>query len=71
MQLLLVIAPGVLGRDAQHSTSEGSDSIVDSIRPNVLLVIIDSLRRDRLGVHGHHRPTSPKIDALARTGVIN
>ena len=71
MRLLLVIALAVVRCDAQPSTPEDSDSTVDSIRPDVLLVMIDSLRRDRLGVHGHQRPTSPKIDALARTGVIH
>lgn len=39
-------------------------------RPNLLLVSIDTLRADRLGVYGHTRPTSPFLDAtLGATGV--
>ena len=37
---------------------------------SVLLVTIDTLRADHLGVYGYSRPTSPRIDALARQGVV-
>jgi len=36
---------------------------------NVLLVIIDTLRTDRVGVYGSPRPTTPAIDAVAARGV--
>ena len=39
-------------------------------RPSIVLVILDSLRSDRLGVYGHDRPTSPRIDAFARESVL-
>ncbi len=39
-------------------------------RPNVLLVVLDTLRADRLGCYGYARPTSPRIDAIAREGVL-
>ncbi|MDH3519842.1 MAG: sulfatase-like hydrolase/transferase [Myxococcales bacterium] len=35
---------------------------------NVLFVLIDTLRADRLGAYGYERPTSPGIDYLAATG---
>jgi arylsulfatase A-like enzyme len=35
-------------------------------RPNVVLISLDTLRADRLGIYGYHRPTSPHIDAWAR-----
>jgi len=41
-----------------------------AVRPNVLLIIVDTLRADRLGCYGHDRPTTPNIDALAASGVI-
>lgn len=31
-------------------------------KPNILLVILDTLRRDRLSLYGHERPTSPALD---------
>ncbi len=36
---------------------------------NVLLVVVDTLRADRLSLYGYHRPTSPNLDAFARDGV--
>jgi len=39
-------------------------------RPNLLLVVVDTLRADRLGCYGHARPTSPRLDALAAQGVL-
>jgi len=35
---------------------------------NVLFVLIDTLRADRLGAYGYERPTSPGIDYLAASG---
>ncbi len=37
--------------------------------PNVLFILVDTLRADALGCYGYHRPTSPHIDALAARGV--
>ena len=37
---------------------------------NVLLVTIDTLRADHLGIYGYKRPTSPRIDALGRAGTV-
>ncbi len=37
---------------------------------NVLLITIDTLRADHLGVYGYRHRTSPRIDALARRGVV-
>ncbi|MCC7011201.1 MAG: sulfatase [Planctomycetes bacterium] len=37
---------------------------------HVLLIVVDTLRADHLGVMGYTRPTSPNIDALARGGVL-
>ncbi|HWP65704.1 MAG TPA: sulfatase [Candidatus Limnocylindria bacterium] len=38
--------------------------------PRALVYLVDTLRRDRLGIYGYHRPTSPRIDALARECAI-
>ncbi|MBW1877583.1 MAG: sulfatase-like hydrolase/transferase, partial [Deltaproteobacteria bacterium] len=37
-------------------------------RPNVVLVVIDTLRADHLGAWGYDRPTSPELDRLAASG---
>ncbi len=36
---------------------------------NVLFILIDTLRADRLGAYGHPRDTSPTIDRLAGSGL--
>jgi len=39
-------------------------------RPNIVLIIIDTLRADHLGCYGYPRGTSPAIDSLAAHGVL-
>jgi len=39
-------------------------------QPDVLLVVLDTLRADRLSCYGYPRPTSPHIDAFAADGVL-
>ena len=37
--------------------------------PNILLISVDTLRADHLGVYGYDRPTSPSIDTRISPGV--
>jgi len=37
---------------------------------NIVLMVVDTLRPDRLGCYGYDRPTSPHLDALADGGVV-
>ncbi len=39
-------------------------------RPDIVLVVYDTARADHLGIYGHDRPTSPRLDALARDGMV-
>jgi arylsulfatase A-like enzyme len=36
----------------------------------ILLVSIDTLRRDHVGAYGYKKPTTPRLDALAREGLF-
>jgi arylsulfatase A-like enzyme len=38
-------------------------------RPNIFVILLDTLRADHLQCYGYHRSTSPNIDSLAREGV--
>jgi arylsulfatase A-like enzyme len=38
--------------------------------PNVLLIVVDTLRSDHLGSYGYKRNTSPNIDQLAKDGIL-
>jgi arylsulfatase A-like enzyme len=60
--------PAADGGSAPASREAGSAS--DSGPPGVLLVSIDTLRRDRLGCYGSPRRVTPEIDALARAGLV-
>jgi len=38
--------------------------------PNVVLIVVDTLRADHLGIYGYQRDTSPNLDALARESFL-
>jgi arylsulfatase A-like enzyme len=38
--------------------------------PNVLLIVLDTLRADRLSTYGYARPTTPFLDEYAQRGVL-
>src|SRR5437660_6853905 len=38
--------------------------------PNVLVIVVDTLRADHMSGCGYARPTTPRIDQLARQGVL-
>ena len=61
---LVLLAVGALGcAPADPTPGLGSET-------NVIFVVIDTLRADRLGVYGHDVPTSPNLDAFARESVV-
>ncbi len=66
---LLACGPGEVEPESPAQSRPAPPSSV-SAPPNVLLVTVDTLRHDRLGFAGHHRNTSPSIDALASESVV-
>ncbi len=56
------------GRDA--GPGPGETALGAGNRLNVLLITIDTLRPDHMGVYGYDRDTTPRIDGLARRGVV-
>ncbi len=49
----------------------GSGEAPKAPYPNVVLVVLDTLRADRLQLYGYERPTTPRLDAWAeRRGVV-
>jgi arylsulfatase A-like enzyme len=45
-------------------------TVAADTRPDVLLVVVDTLRSDRLSTYGCERRTSPGLDTLAAGGVV-
>ncbi len=39
-------------------------------RPDILLVVVDTFRADHASCYGYSRPTTPRLDSLAREGVL-
>ena len=48
----------------------GSDLAEVSPARNVVIVVVDALRADRLGCHGSEAGLTPEIDTLAETGLV-
>ncbi len=48
----------------------GWRAFVESRRPNVLLITLDTTRADRLGCYGYDLAETPYLDALAKRGVL-
>ena len=38
--------------------------------PNVILILVDTLRSDHLSAYGYRRPTSPVLEEIAREGIL-
>lgn len=43
---------------------------VPGAQPNVVIFLVDALRRDHVGAYGYELPTTPVIDELAREGGV-
>ncbi len=62
----------IVGRYAQLAWAERQATarpVPAENTPNVLLIVMDTVRAKSLSLHGYHRPTTPRLEALAREGV--
>ncbi|MFO8051452.1 MAG: sulfatase [Thermoplasmatota archaeon] len=39
-------------------------------KPNIVMLTVDCMRPDHLGIYGYDRPTSPAMDGIARKGIV-
>jgi arylsulfatase A-like enzyme len=67
--LVLVIAFSVFARDWVKEKREASRPLPAADSPNVLLIVMDTVRADRLSLYGYRRTTTPKLEQLAKRGV--
>ncbi len=71
--ILLVLAIASQFEVRLPSRSQGSLEDVAALKDrddvNVVFILIDTLRSDRLGAYGYERPTSPTMDQLAKYGI--
>ena len=60
-------------KGAKHDGAKLEDKSGNLLMPksdNILFIVIDALRSDRLGTYGFKQDTSPTIDSLAKEGVV-
>jgi arylsulfatase A-like enzyme len=73
---VILAADFAVGIWASSSIPGASDSRVATVdqesvkRPNIVLLLLDTLRADHLGAYGYQRETAPRIKELANSGIL-
>jgi arylsulfatase A-like enzyme len=67
--MVLVQAAVVVGQDRLARWREEGHPSPPAGSPNVLLVVLDTVRADHLSLHGYERRTSPALEQLAARGI--
>ncbi len=65
----ILAAAGTLASERLAAWRESNRPAPDGGRPNVLLVVLDTVAAGHLGLYGYNRPTSPTLSALAERGI--
>jgi arylsulfatase A-like enzyme len=63
MRALLLVLLGAL-------TACGGERPARSERPDVVLIVVDTLRADKMSVYGYDRPTTPFLESIAEGGTL-
>jgi arylsulfatase A-like enzyme len=67
--LVLVLAGLVFGGDRLRQWREAGRPQPPAGSPNVLLIVLDTVRADHLSLYGYPRPTTPALQRLAGRGI--
>ena len=51
-------------------THKGDTYLPKNQKPNIVLIVIDALRSDKLGCYGFNKNTSPEIDKIAEMSIV-
>jgi len=65
-----VTTTGLETSAAAQGTEQLDGSATDGARPNVVLIVLDTTRADRLGCYGHGGKLTPRLDAFASESVL-
>jgi arylsulfatase A-like enzyme len=60
----VAIVPGWIKQRRETATPLPSAGL-----PNVLLIVLDTVRADHMSLHGYQRPTTPSLERLATRGI--
>jgi arylsulfatase A-like enzyme len=68
---MLVMVGGLYYRVATaEQRALASHPVAKPDAPNVLLLVLDTVRASCLSLYGHNRPTTPNLERLAKRGVV-
>ena len=67
--LVMILAVSVFGGDWLKQRREAGRHLPPTNSPNVLLIVLDTVRADRLSLYGYHRSTTPALERLAKRGI--
>ena len=67
---MLAWAVPLLAAPAASNPGDSAPSDENEKRPNIVLVLVDTLRADHLGIYGYERPTSPELDRFGRENLV-
>jgi arylsulfatase A-like enzyme len=70
LMLAGAIAMPLNGRSMLREPIQRDAPSASAKRPNLLLVVLDTMRADHLGVYGYPRPTSPWLDGFAKRAIV-
>ena len=68
MGAVLILAGTVFAGDWLKQRREAARPVPSTNSPNVLFVVLDTVRADRLSLYGYQRRTTPTLERLAKRG---
>ena len=66
---VVLLAGSIFAEDWLKQRRETSRALPPNGSPNVLFIVLDTVRRDRLSLYGYRRPTTPNLERLAENGI--
>ncbi len=71
MRFLLITLPGALLFSSMlyGSACHAAQAVLHAKKPNIILIILDTLRSDHMSCYGYPKKTTPNIDAFASEAV--
>ena len=67
--LVLALAGFVFVGEWLKLARESGRPLPPANSPNVLLIVLDTVRADRLSLYGYERPTTPNLERLSKRGI--
>ena len=67
--LIVILAGCVFSADWLNERRENGRPLPPANSPNVLFIVLDTVRADHLSLYGYQRPTTPNLERLAKSGI--